>query len=713
MFALALAVVMLRLQRLNEIPPGLHHDEWAHGVDALTVLQGEHTIFFPRNNGREGLIVYTIAPAISFFGKTMLAIRLPTALASAGTVFVVFWLGQLLFGRDEESGRATAWRGLLVGGIGAGLLAVSIGQTVIGRTALRGNFLPLILSLCLALLWWGWKQRSWWRIALAGACAGLLPYTYIPARFTPFLFLLFGLSFALPLRSVTRERVRSELPWVGIFVVITGLVAAPILVHFALHPEDFFSYIRTWLFHPPGGREGASLGSFLINGWNHLLLFGLRGDPRWWPDGSGQPILNLWEAFFFWLGVGMAVRHWQQPAYRLLLLWLGVLILPAMLTRVDSPDTLRMIGAVPAIYLLVGVGMWEAFRFLRERFFQAHDTKAAIAVGAVISGLILVQGVITYRIYFQKWASAREVYIRYNAPWADLARILNAQPLSSDMIYLIPHSFWYNGFEYLYQGATPVHLLHIHAHPSSPGGLDNYQGTAPVRLLHTTMSDLARKLESTLAAMENISSVKVVDWDDDLYRSDHETELLDILLGKYGRYLGSDAYVNFQVHTYTDISLDRPWTFYEHLAPLTVDYDGGLSLQWIALGQGEKEKQLSSRQPLDLGQERSLWVDLHWQTAPGLDIDYAISLRLYNTEGEGVYQNDTVLWESAHTTTGNGESSAVFNTLVQLDFPIDLLPGDYELRLVVYNAETLKPTVQLGVWEPEVVLARLRLAEVQ
>ena len=168
LFVLALAVVLLRLQRLSELPPGIFFDE------------GAHAVFFPDNYGREGLIVYAVALATSFLGRTVLAVRLPTALASAGTVFVVFWLGRLLFGRDEESGRATPWRGLLIGGVGAGLLAVSPGQTVLARTAFRGNFLPLLLSLCLALLWWGWRQRvrrggPWWRIALAGACAGLLP----------------------------------------------------------------------------------------------------------------------------------------------------------------------------------------------------------------------------------------------------------------------------------------------------------------------------------------------------------------------------------------------------------------------------------------------------------------------------------------------------------------------------------------------------------
>ena len=178
--ALALVVVALRFHRLSEIPPGLYYDGGSNGLDALQVLQGKHAIFFPeRSNGREWLGIYPIALAITFLGRTMLAVRLPTALASAGTVFVVFWLGQLLFGRDEESGRATPWRGLLIGGVGAGLLAVSLSHTILGRTAFRINLVPLILSLCLALLWWGWRERNrgescWQARAQACCCTPIL-----------------------------------------------------------------------------------------------------------------------------------------------------------------------------------------------------------------------------------------------------------------------------------------------------------------------------------------------------------------------------------------------------------------------------------------------------------------------------------------------------------------------------------------------------------
>lgn len=110
----------------------------------------ENTQFFPeRGAGREAVGVYSIALTTSILGRSLLAFRLPSALASAGTVVVVFWLGQLLYGRDEESGQVTPWRGLLVGGVGAGLMAVSISQTFQARAGLRANFLPFFLSLSL------------------------------------------------------------------------------------------------------------------------------------------------------------------------------------------------------------------------------------------------------------------------------------------------------------------------------------------------------------------------------------------------------------------------------------------------------------------------------------------------------------------------------------------------------------------------------------
>ena len=683
---MALAASLLRLYRLSEVPPGIYLTEGIHGVNALQVLRGEHAVFFPDDYGRAGMIIYAVALTTSLLGRTMLAVRLPAALASTGTVLAVFWLGHTLFGRDE-SGRSTPWRGLLIGAVSAGLLAVSISQVVLGRTAFRGNFLPLLLCLCLALLWRGWRERSRWQVVLAGVCAGLLPYTYTPSRFVPFLFLLFGLSFLLPLGNFTREKARADLPWAGLFLGVAALVAAPILIHFALYPEHFFMRSNQLLVLRQDHGLAASLAAFARNAWDHLLSFGFRGDPNMRHNFPGQPLLNPYEAFFFWLGVGMTLLRWKsRPSYRLLFLWLGILLLPAMLSRDRTvPHFLRMVGAAPAIYLLTGVGLWESFSFLKKRYFRESGSRPAVLVAAAAGALILAQGVMSYRTYFEKWVAVPEMADAYDLEWIELARVLNGLPSDADAAYLVPTFHSPYSFEYLYQGKSPAHLLH----PSARG--------------------LAQDVESALRGMESLSNVKVLQWKAGVSAVGEDTGRFVFLLSKYGRYQGSEEYPDFHLHNYSNISLDRSWRFYEELEPLTVDYDGGIALQGVALGQGAL--QMSVQKALALGRDRPMWMAMRWRIAPELDIDYAISLRLYSAGGERIFQEDAVLWNPVHQPTSDWSEEEPVDSTGLLTFPADLPAGEYELRMVVYDFETLIPTVEIGVWEPETTLARVRLAE--
>ena len=176
------------------------------------------SVFFPeKSTGREWLGTSCSLVHLLFGAHRYLAVRLPTALASAGTVFAVFWLGQIPSGGTRKAGGPPR---------GAVCWLAELGPvcwrfpSVLGRTAFRVQLLPLFLTLCLALLWWGWRQRSWWRVVLAGACAGLVR-TPIHRRVSAFLFLSFGLSFVLPFGSFAREKVRAgmvkrNLPWAGL-----------------------------------------------------------------------------------------------------------------------------------------------------------------------------------------------------------------------------------------------------------------------------------------------------------------------------------------------------------------------------------------------------------------------------------------------------------------------------------------------------------------
>ncbi|MXY92348.1 MAG: hypothetical protein F4047_14535 [Caldilineaceae bacterium SB0670_bin_27] len=718
--ALALAVALLRLYRLGELPPGISQDAGAHGLDALQVLRGEHAVFFPRNFGREGMNVYGTALATFLLGRTVLAIYLPAALASAGTVFAVFWLGQLFFDRDEN-GQPTPWRALVIGGVAAGLLSVSLSQTFVGRAGVRGNFLPLALSLCLALLWSGWRKRSLWQIALSGACAGLLPYTYIPARFVPFLFLFFGLSF-LPsfVKDRTREgkrrggdisnwlaRIASsskvEQQMIEVFLGCAALVAAPILLHFSLHPDHFFMRSDLVSVFQTHMSQGETLGTFLKNTWSHILAFGFRGDWATRHNIPFRPMLNIWEASFFWFGVAMAGWNIQRSANRLLLLWLLILLLPAALAigMMPPPSFIRMIGVVPAVYLLIGFGFWESVQLLRRLgdasqvptnlLSRTYRTGLTVVPGVVIAGLVLIQGVNTYNAYFIEGAANPRFQREFNSTWNDAAQVLNAMPSKTGTVYfLTSEDDMHYGFEYVNFGFEYL-----------------YQGAAPAYVFHARTLDLAAMIESTLRKLGRVTDVRLVQFTEDGTHSAHVFHVLD----KYGRYLASDKHHQFNIHTFTDVVVDHPWTLYDYLEQLTVHYDGDISLVGFAVGEGER--QLSTQHTLSLNCNRSLWVALQWQVHAGLDVDYAVSLRIHDAEGTRVHQNDQwlLLGRLYNAPTSRWMAGEPVDTHINFTVPPDLSQGEYELRLIVYDIKTLNPTVEIDVWEPEVVLTRLRLAE--
>lgn len=696
--ALVVVVGLLRLYRLDELPHGISQDAGAHGLDALRVLEGDHAVFFTTNFGREGMVVYGVALATALFGRTVMSIYLPTALASIGTVFSTWWLGQVLFDHDHY-GRPAPWRSFVVGSLAAGLIAVSLSQTFIGRAGVRANFLPFILSLCFALLWSGWRRKSLWRLGLAGVCAGLLPYTYIPARLVPILFLLWGLSFLPSVLTTYRNNptnifhhpvFRQHARMGGVFVGCATIVAAPILIHFVINPAHFFMRSDLVSVLDDQINQGDPMGAVLHNTWNHFLAFGFSGDWATRHNIPFKPMLTPLEASLFWMGVITSAQHYRRPEHRLLILWLVILMIPAALARgmMPPPSFIRMAGVTPAVYVLVGVGLWQTLGFFIQvgralpkhaaTTLTTHKTKIAVATGLLAVVLILVRGVNTHAAYFQNGTTHPRFQHEFNKAWADAATTLNALPHEPDTIYLLPYDTSINfGFEFLYQGHPPAHVF------------------------DARIPDLPHVIESALAESENVSHVKLVQFS-------KNTDHVKHLLGQHGHHTGSVQYDNFTIHSYSDIIMDRPWAFHTHITPKTVHYDGGISLVGFALG--ESHTQLPTRSLPIQHDERSLWVDLQWRTQADLHTDFAISLRLHDAQGNRVWQHDQwLLTGPLYEPTSLWVPNTTITTHILLDIAPHVPTGLHELRLIVYDTESHTPTVEIGIWEPEAMLAVLSL----
>ena len=420
----------LRFRNLGQIPPGLHFDEAANGMDGLNVWKGQLHIFFPANNGREPLFLYLVAGAVRFFGNTALAVRLPAAMVGTLAIAATYALGRGLF-RD--------WRALMA----AGLVAVTFWTVALSRISYRANTLLVLFPLWL-LCFWRCRDRN--RLApylLAGLMLGLTQYTYTASRFIPILAVILALDWR------KRLALRPLLAGAG----IAALVAAPLYWAILMNPEQgALRMQQVWLF----AREDPWRLLFLQLK-QHVLMFGFAGDPIWLHNVPNRTPVFLPLALLFWVGV---FTGWRTANTRALLWSVAVLLWPGILSVSNypvPPDQLRVLQLAPAIFLLAASGL----KVLVGRW--------QITAIILAAALVLADGVVSFRDY-QRWGAARETYEQYDADMVVLAGEVAANPA---ITYLIPFSpafgaEWVKYWTLEYLGNEPSNYILLHPPYSLP-----------------------------------------------------------------------------------------------------------------------------------------------------------------------------------------------------------------------------------------------------
>jgi hypothetical protein len=175
---------------------------------------------------------------------------------------------------------------------------------------------------------------------------------------------------------------------------------------------------------------------------------------------------------------------------------------------------------------------------------------------------------------------------------------------------------------------------------------------------------------------------------------------------------GQEAYTDYTVTTFTDLDLASTWRMPAPANEMAVTLDCGLSLVGIEMvGYGGRPLPLSGDLPVEfvLSTHPALGLVVDWQAIHTPNHDYRLSLRLAAADGTLAFQQDDGLWNAAHRLTSAWQPGEQTESLHLLTLPPELAPGVYELRVVVYDKESLTPTVQVGSWQPEIVLARLRI----
>jgi hypothetical protein len=246
---------------------------------------------------------------------------------------------------------------------------------------------------------------------LTGLVMGLSVYYYTGARLLPLLVGTYVVFFWLKRRHAQNGGLSwDKLVWPSLMLGLAFLIAAGPMLNYALfHLDDWNARINQvgiiqsgWLAREPG-LTGKSLLHVLAQQFLRAAgAFHVFRDRTAW-YGAAQPLLGPVAGAFAILGMGWALIHWRERRYFLILIWFwSVIISGGMLTE-SPPSSQRLVIAIPAVALLVAIGLERTVALMRRLLGRAHEPWASIALVVIVAAL----AVGAVRFYFVEFSPSR------------------------------------------------------------------------------------------------------------------------------------------------------------------------------------------------------------------------------------------------------------------------------------------------------------------
>ena len=398
---------VLRLYELGSWPPGLYHDEAFNGLDALRVIGGERPLYFAANHGREPFFIYLVALSVEWLGRTVYALRFPSALLGILTIPVTYWMARELFNRR-------------IGLLTAAFMTITLWPLHLSLVSFRAESLPLFLALSMATGVRAYRSDRRLDWLIAGALYGASFYTYLASRFTPLALIVFGLGLILS------RRVKRLWPGALIFIIAAGLVMAPLVITAVTNWEVVMGRPGDLSILNPAINGGDLIGTAIGNTFKVLGLFFWQGDgiPR--HNVPYRPVFDGLVTIVFVFGLIRLILGaiQRRPRYAPLpdflnyapiarvslpaklpsvwvLLWIGVMLLPTILAE-DTPHFLRAVGILPVLMVIPAIGL--------DTLAQWVSVRARALSGVLIVGVLAVSTAQTLADYARYAADPATAY---------------------------------------------------------------------------------------------------------------------------------------------------------------------------------------------------------------------------------------------------------------------------------------------------------------
>ena len=414
----------LRFYEIKTVPPGLYLDEAADGTNAVQAWEtGDFKVFYPEDNGREGLYINVASVFIHFLGSTAWALRLPATIFGLLTVWGIYALTVELV--SPVAGLAAAF-----------FLATSYWHLNFSRIAFRAIGAPFFLVWALYILLLAFRRlRAGRGFAVLAAVAGVVYalgfYTYIAYRVTPILVVLvLSLLFVEALQSGWLRRYWTA---VSLFATCAAATLYPLAAYIMSHPGTStgrMSQVSVF-------QSANPVLDIAGNIWKTVGMLYWKGDANWRHNFASKPEVFWPVALLMTLGIAVAIRKMFTRSSvavllppSLLVLWIACGAVPAVLSNEGQPHALRSILMLPPIVIFAAMGAVEISSFVSTKI-----PMPMLSASVIVLACALVYE--TANTYFFRWAVDPQTPEWFDGEGALMAAQLNSLPAKQPKVVAI------------------------------------------------------------------------------------------------------------------------------------------------------------------------------------------------------------------------------------------------------------------------------------
>jgi 4-amino-4-deoxy-L-arabinose transferase-like glycosyltransferase len=503
--------LFLFFYQLKTVPGGLFPDAAANGLDAQEILNGRHTPFFERGNGRESLFFYLMAVAIKLWGVNNWSVLIPGAMVAFLLVVGVYLLAKEWFNRE-------------IGLIATVMTAVSYWLFTISRSGFRAILVPFFLVYFFYFLTLAVRQKDkiiLWSI-LAGLSFGLGFYSYISYRMVLALALLFFVLLLIA-RYTDRKKYPSYLKISWWFTIVVVVVVLPLAIYFFHQPEAIIGRAGQVSIFSPELSQGDLLGTFGTELKTNLTAFWGEGDLNYRHNISGRPLVDsitglllLGGLFLFFIrSLSLIKNIWRRISfdgleYFLVFISFWLMLVPGVMSAEGSPHGLRVLGMLPWIMIMAAWFLMVVSRLILK--FLSRGWARGLAWSA-FSVVIVAIVVINLSSFWTGPAQSADYYYAFRKDLTFASDYLNQQnDRANNYLVLDEYSqqtteFLTSEFDQPYQLVDPAKAEKIHLisgqkivfTTSTLTDADRYQQSYPnISVLEQVFNDQSREKEELI-----------------------------------------------------------------------------------------------------------------------------------------------------------------------------------------------------------------------